>query len=122
MPSLIRILAMIALLPLLGGCDDAYRKREAARLEKVKKENARARVERAAEEKLVRAALAETIEKRLSEWLSVRDGLFVLPAGWKNVTKPDRNPVGLVAMPVTTPWYVRCDRDGVSIVIGPWSE
>jgi hypothetical protein len=118
--------AACALCAWLAGCDDDGRKRDAETAKKVRREDSERSQEfaakREAEERLFRSSPAAAIERRLEEWITARYDLLILPAGLTIATRPDRKTEGMVAVPASTPWFVRCGRAGLSVAIGPWME
>jgi len=89
---------------LLLGCDDAERAAEQ------KREQA-ARIEREKELRIMSDAssAASVLESRLDEWISKRDdALYAVEEGT------------VYAVPVETPWLIKCSDAGLSVWLGPW--
>ena len=113
---------------LIAGCDEGDRQRDAADKEKASKQSeersARRRAEREAEEKLMRDAAINTIDARLNEWISSRDGLYYFRGNWTlRKPSPSQKSRAWHAMPTTMPWYIKCgDGGGLSVTLGPWTE
>ena len=123
-----RTLVVVLSACLIAGCDEGDSKRDAAEKEKASKQSeersARRRAEREAEEKLMRDAATNTIDARLNEWISSRDGLFYFRGNWTlRKPSPSQKSSAWHAMPTTTPWYIKCgDGGGLSVTLGPWAE
>ena len=100
------------------GCDDAPKKPAAAQV-KDAAEAERLKQEREAAAARFRASPAEAIETAIAGWMTVRDGVVIVPDGFST---PQRKREGLAAMPLGLPWYVTCGRRGLFVSIGPWSE
>jgi hypothetical protein len=56
------------------------------------------------------------LERRISNWLSVRDGIVTV------VAERSGKFALLHALPSTTPWVVTCSADGIEVKFGHWFE
>jgi hypothetical protein len=108
------------------GCDDGSAAREKAEQEKAassRREESRAKQE--AEVRLMTnlSAAEAAIGKRLYDWITVKEGLFLLrghqSTSSRAVTK-SREP--WFSMPAGTTWFVSCDDSGVRVTLGPWLD
>ena len=112
---------------LTGGCDDNRKKQETAEQQEAKKRIAdqsdRFRAEREAENQLMADLSTATpeIEKRLVDWITVRDGLFLVRGDWSSSRRPTQGSVPWHSMPLTTPWFVSCGH-GITVTLGPWYD
>ena len=113
---------LLLVLCLTGGCDDNRNKQETTEQQETKKrvadQNDRFRAEREAEKQLMADLSIATpeIEKRLADWITVRDGLFVV-RGEQSISRGIiQRSVPWHSMPLTTPWFVSCGN-GITVTL-----
>jgi hypothetical protein len=122
------IQAILIVSAILGACGEGDRtKREAEKAKRDREEaerSARYKAEREAESKLFSdpVVAAETLDRRINNWITSRDGLILVRGEWSNSRRPARGGLTWNSMPSTTPWFVQCGRGGLSINLGSWRD
>ena len=96
---------------------DASQKRTAEESDRVR------RADRDVENKLMAdpSAASQELEKRLADWITVRDGLFLVRGEWSISRRLTQGSVPWHSMPLTTPWFVSCGY-GITVTLGPWYD